>query len=65
MGRVLRCMSPELARFGRRKRTQQCLLLGKSGRGQGRYPTSANDPFRKWPKRYKIDADQGGWPASA
>ena len=37
-------MSLLLALFGRRKRTQQCLLLGEERTRAGRYSTSANDP---------------------
>jgi len=35
-----------MALFGRRKRTQQCLLLGEERTRAGRYSTSANDPGR-------------------
>jgi hypothetical protein len=33
-----------MALFGRRKRTQQCLLLGEERTRGGRYSTSANGP---------------------
>jgi len=38
-----------MALFGRRKRTQQCLLLGEERTRAGRYSTSANDPERTFP----------------
>ena len=43
---LLQCMSPVMALFGRRKRTQQCLLLGEKRTRAGRHSTSANDPER-------------------
>jgi hypothetical protein len=43
---ILRCMSPEVARFGRADPVAQCLLLGDERPWLGRGSKSENDPKR-------------------